>query len=240
MFCSVCRGRGPPGTSDGPRSERGLFNRCGFCRRGSCVRYGERKSIVRHRRSGTEGWEALAEAVAEAGAEELKRAAEEAGQLDLFEAPRTVQGTQVTVVNGHRGPGRPPGARNKRTDEASRIYMSRFGDPLDLCIEIAELPIVGSNGRVLTELTKIIGAPSGFEAFKAWQTAVRDALPYSHTRLATLTVKACREPGWRTRAAAVELCRGRGPRTAGAHPQRTGSSTSSGRRRLRRVCKWRL
>jgi hypothetical protein len=137
---------------------------------------------------------ALAEAVAEARAEELKRAAEEAGQLDLFEAPSSVQGTQVTVVNGHRGPGRPLGARNKRTDEASRIYMSRFGDPLGRCIEIAGLPILGSNGRVLTEFAKMIGAPSRSEAFKAWQTAVRDALPYSHTRLATLTVKPAGSP----------------------------------------------
>jgi hypothetical protein len=136
---------------------------------------------------------ALAEAVAEARAEELKRADEELGQLDLFEAP-SVQGTQVTVVNGHRGPGRPLGARNKRTDEASRIYMSRSGDPLGRAIEVAGLPILPNDGAVLTAFARVIGAPSRFEAFKAWQTSVRDALPYCHTRLATLTVKPAGSP----------------------------------------------
>jgi hypothetical protein len=137
---------------------------------------------------------ALAEAVAEARAEELKRAAEEAGQLDLFDPPSSAQGTQVTVVKGHRGPGRPLGARNKRTDEASRIYMSRYGDPLARVIEIAALPILANDGAVLTAFARVIGAPSRFDAFKAWQTSARDALPYSHTRLATLTVKPAGSP----------------------------------------------
>jgi hypothetical protein len=114
--------------------------------------------------------QALAEAVAEARAEELKRATEETSQLDLFDQQPSVQGTQVTVVNGHRGPGRPLGARNKRTDEASRSYMSRYGDPLACVIEIAALPIRANDGAVLTAFARVIGAPSRFEAFKAWQT----------------------------------------------------------------------
>jgi hypothetical protein len=136
--------------------------------------------------------QALAEAVAEARAEELKRTDEEQGQLDLFDPPSAVQGTQVAVVNGHRGPGRPLGARNKRTDEASRIYMSRYGDPLARVIEIAGLPILAPG--VLPAFQKLIGAPSRFEAFKQWQVSARDALPYSHTRLATLTVKPAGSP----------------------------------------------
>jgi hypothetical protein len=47
---------------------------------------------------------------------------------------------------------------------------------------------------VLTAFARVIDAPSRFEAFKAWQTSVRDALPYSHTRLATLTVKPAGSP----------------------------------------------
>jgi hypothetical protein len=70
--------------------------------------------------------QALADAIAEARSEELARLAADlgnVGQLDLFGA---VQSTQVPVVNGGpRGPGRPVGARNKRTDEAARFYMSR-------------------------------------------------------------------------------------------------------------------
>ena len=141
--------------------------------------------------------QALAEAVAEARAEELQRVAEEAGQLDLFDVAGGAQATQVRVasgLNGHRGAGRPLGARNKRTDEASRIYMSRSGDPLGRAIEVAGLPILANDGAVLTAFAKVIGASSRFEAFKAWQTSVRDALPYCHTRLATLTVKPAGSP----------------------------------------------
>jgi hypothetical protein len=47
--------------------------------------------------------QALTEAIAEARTEELRRFAEDLGQLDLFEAAGTVQSTQVTVVNGQNG-----------------------------------------------------------------------------------------------------------------------------------------
>jgi hypothetical protein len=94
--------------------------------------------------------QALADAIAEARSEELARLAADlgnVGQLDLFGA---VQSTQMTVVNGgSRGPGRPVGARNKRTDEAARFYMSRFGDPLSR-VEIAAIPILAQGGRVHT------------------------------------------------------------------------------------------
>jgi hypothetical protein len=94
----------------------------------------------------------------------------EEDQLDLFEAVApAVQARQVPVVNGQNGHhrmGRPQGARNKRTDEAARIYMQRSGDPLSRAIEIAGLPILAEG--VLAAFAKEIGAPSRFEAFKAW------------------------------------------------------------------------
>jgi hypothetical protein len=100
--------------------------------------------------------QALADAIAEARSEELARLAADlgnVGQLDLFGA---VQSTQVTVVNGgSRGPGRPVGARNKRTDEAARFYMSRFGDPLSR-VEIAAIPILAQGGRVHTNKEPIL------------------------------------------------------------------------------------
>jgi hypothetical protein len=53
---------------------------------------------------------ALAKAVAEARAEELKSLSEALAQLDLFGAS-AVQSAPVPVVTEHRGPGRPPGPR---------------------------------------------------------------------------------------------------------------------------------
>jgi hypothetical protein len=101
--------------------------------------------------------------------------------------------------------GRPPGARNKRTDEAARLYMQRFGDPLARAIEIAAIPILADG--VLAAFAKQIGAPSRFEAFKAWASINASAMPFSHQRLtghadfpasyralATLTVKPAGSP----------------------------------------------
>jgi hypothetical protein len=120
----------------------------------------------------------------------------EEDQLDLFGAVApAVQGTQVSVVNGKNGHarmGRPQGSRNKRTDEAARLYMSRSGDPLSRAIEIAGLPILADG--VLAAFAKEIGAPSRFEAFKAWASINASAMPFCHQRLATLTVKPAGSP----------------------------------------------
>jgi hypothetical protein len=88
--------------------------------------------------------------------------------------------------------GRPPGARNKRTDEAARLYMQRYGDPLARAIEIAAMPILADG--VLARFAQQIGAPSRFEAFKAWASINASAMPFSHQRLATLTVKPAGSP----------------------------------------------
>jgi hypothetical protein len=136
--------------------------------------------------------EALDEAVAAARAEELQTRTE-ADQLDLFGAPpATVQPGHALVANGHGRIGRPPGARNKRTDEAARLYMQRYGDPLARAIEIAAMPILADG--VLARFAQQIGAPSRFEAFKAWASINASAMPFSHQRLATLTVKPAGSP----------------------------------------------
>jgi hypothetical protein len=41
----------------------------------------------------------------------------------------------------------------------------------------------------LTAFAKEIGAPSKFEAFKAWASINASAMPFCHQRLATLTVR---------------------------------------------------
>jgi hypothetical protein len=139
--------------------------------------------------------QALVEAVAAARAEELRARTEE-DQLDLFGAPAPgVQSTHVPVANGQNGHGRmgrPPGARNKRTDEAARLYMQGSGDPLARAIQIAGLPILADG--VLAAFAQEIGAPSRFEAFKAWAAINASAMPFCHQRLATLTVKPAGSP----------------------------------------------
>jgi hypothetical protein len=121
----------------------------------------------------------------------LQSLAEDLGQLDLFEAAGTAQSAHVTVVNGANGERRmirPVGARNKRTDEAARFYMQRFGDPLSRGVEIAAIPILAQNGHVLTELAKVLGM-SRPDAAKWWAGIYSATLPYIRQRLATLTVK---------------------------------------------------
>jgi hypothetical protein len=41
---------------------------------------------------------------------------------------RSEQDPETAVPDDRRGPGRPPGARNKRTDEVERRYVQRHGD----------------------------------------------------------------------------------------------------------------
>jgi hypothetical protein len=126
---------------------------------------------------------ALAEAVAEARQQEQDLA----DQLDLFEQglPRAAS---VPIATEPRGAGRPIGARNKRTDEAARFYIARFGDPLSRGVEISALPILANGGQVLLELAKILGMTRE-NAAKWWAGVYAATLPYIHQRLATLTVK---------------------------------------------------
>jgi hypothetical protein len=141
--------------------------------------------------------QALADVVAAARAEELQRRTEE-DQLDLFGAVGAVapvvrngQNGHVPAVTNQPRMGRPVGSRNRRTDEAARLYMQRFGDPLARAIEIAAMPILADG---VSAFAKQIGAPSHFEAFKAWASINASAMPFSHQRLATLTVRPAGSP----------------------------------------------
>lgn len=62
---------------------------------------------------------------------------DEPEQLGLFGAPETPEGMAKALSRG-RGPGRPPGARNKRTERAVRWLLSRHRDPREVLLEIAE------------------------------------------------------------------------------------------------------
>lgn len=57
-------------------------------------------------------------------------------QLGLFAEPLTAEGQRK--LPERRGPGRPPGARNKRTERTIAWLMSRHRDPRQVLLEIAE------------------------------------------------------------------------------------------------------
>ena len=82
---------------------------------------------------------ALDQAVAEARQRELQ---ELPRQLALFERAASESGESEAFELQPRGPGRPVGARNRRTDEAARIYMQELGDPLRRGTAISALPIL--------------------------------------------------------------------------------------------------
>jgi hypothetical protein len=128
--------------------------------------------------------QALASAIAEARAEELQSLAEDLKQLDLFEAA-SVQEAQAPVVNGHRGPGRPLGSRNRRTAEASRFYMACKGDPLLFGVEISALPTFKTANEYVLSEKRFTNALLNM-GFKPWETAADQAawvLQYCATRI---------------------------------------------------------
>lgn len=90
-----------------------------------------------------------------------------------------------------RGPGRPPGARNRRTDEAARIYMAELGDPLRRGVAISSLPLLAPG--VVEGLSQRLNC-SRLEAARWWASIYSATLPFLHQRLATLEVKPAGSP----------------------------------------------
>jgi hypothetical protein len=134
---------------------------------------------------------ALAEAVAEARKQELQHFAELDTQLELFEAgPARVSAGDETGSSGSSTTvtriGRPPGARNKRTDKAACFYMVIHGYPLERGVTISSMPVLAPG--VLGILSQELGM-SRAEAARWWLGVYSATLPFIHQRLATLTVK---------------------------------------------------
>jgi hypothetical protein len=127
----------------------------------------------------------LAEAVEAARQQELQQLAR---QLDFgFDPGQATPDQSVQDAPGEVAKrGRPAGSRNKRTDAASRFYMSQFGDPLARGAQISALPILAEG--VLPELAKVLGCER-FEAAKWWAGIYAATLPFMHQRLSTLTVR---------------------------------------------------
>jgi hypothetical protein len=117
-------------------------------------------------------------------------------QLDLFGAPAPSPIEVQPVVEGERQAlrGRPPGSRNKRTDELARHYIAQCGgrDPLRRGIEIAGLPILAPG--VLAGLARELEM-SKADAARFWAGVLNSVLPYIHQRLSQLSVLPAGTPG---------------------------------------------
>lgn len=114
-------------------------------------------------------------------------------QGDLFDDDADIATAITAGAVVKRGPGRPPGARNRRTDEMSRWFIARTGrDPLEHAIEVAGLPILAPG--VLEGLAERLGMTRP-EAAKFWASCLSTTLPFCHQRLSQLEVKPPGAPG---------------------------------------------
>lgn len=97
---------------------------------------------------------------------------DEAEQLGLFGVPATPEGQARAIVK--RGPGRPPGSRNKRTERTVAFLLARHRDPREVLLEIAEANIA--------DLAALVGC-SVFEALQEKRIAAAAVLPYLAQRM---------------------------------------------------------
>jgi hypothetical protein len=101
-----------------------------------------------------------------------READDEDAQYGLF-APPLTEGGRAKALVYHRGPGRPPGARNNRTERTAAFLLSRHRDPREVFLEIAE-----SNIDDLAALMQC--APA--EAMAEKRLAAIGVLPYIVSR----------------------------------------------------------
>lgn len=107
---------------------------------------------------------ALAEAAEERVAEALPL------QHELIGLPASDRGAALRAGRA----GRPPGARNRRLEEAARLVVERFGDPLLHQVAVATMP-----------LDELVAAGLSLEkAFEERRLAAAVVLPYLHQRQA--------------------------------------------------------
>jgi hypothetical protein len=96
------------------------------------------------------------------------QADEEDRQFGLFAEPLTEAGKTKALVY-KRGPGRPPGSRNRRTERTAAFLLTRHRDPREILLEIAE-----ANPH---DLAALLGC-TAFEAMQEKRLAAIGVLPY--------------------------------------------------------------
>jgi hypothetical protein len=93
-------------------------------------------------------------------------------QFGLFAEPETEAGKQRLVAY-RRGPGRPPGSKNRRTERTVAFLLARHRDPREVLLEMAEAN--------LADLAALLGC-SLLEAFQEKRLAAIGVLPYVASR----------------------------------------------------------
>lgn len=96
-----------------------------------------------------------------------------------------------TAQAGPRGPGRPKGARNLRTEEAARFYVRRHGDPLEQAVKLGAIPILARG--VLEALAQRLGC-TRLEAAKFWASNNQAVMPFIRPRLGSLELRPAGSP----------------------------------------------
>jgi hypothetical protein len=118
--------------------------------------------------------EGFATAVVAIGKGEAPVAGEVGEQLDLLEIEEAETPLPMPPAKVATGKGRPPGARNRRTEEWVRYLLSRYRSPLVGLLEIYS--------RSAQELAEQLHVERG-EAARMQLQAMIAALPYLHQRL---------------------------------------------------------
>lgn len=98
----------------------------------------------------------------------------DAEQLGLFAPAETDAGMLKQHEGAQRGPGRPPGAKNKRTERTVQFLMTRHRDPREVLLEIAEANV--------NDLAGLLGCTL-HEALQEKRLAAIGVLPYVASKL---------------------------------------------------------
>lgn len=116
---------------------------------------------------------AVAAAIAERPSTD--KAEEQLDIEDLIGAPETWKLKTVRAENAAqlRGPGRPPGARNKRTLEWAEYLLTRYASPLEVLAQMAVARV--------DELAASLGCTK-LEAFQEKRQAAIALVPYVHQK----------------------------------------------------------
>jgi hypothetical protein len=109
-------------------------------------------------------------------------------QLALMPLRNAGQGVRAAEILGSatRGPGRPPGAKNKNTEAWTRFLLSRYPSPLQGLAEVAFRPL----GDLAAEVLELAGAAPGarptydrlVELLKIQLGAMKELAPYLHQK----------------------------------------------------------
>lgn len=118
---------------------------------------------------------AVVEALRRAGAPRPAVPAEQLPLLEVAPGDAGAEAGEAAPAAGERRGGRPPGARNRRTEEWVEYLLSRYRSPLIVLAETYSRP---------AELLAAELGISRAEAFAMQLTAARELAPYVHARQA--------------------------------------------------------